>query len=146
VAVAAPVSNRVATSESTVLVLALDDWAGVRPWLHEVLFDDPVHRAAFGALDEAEGVLSVALERADPAAADLLQRMVVEEPADDPPLEVFHLIRMAALRAVKSLPPEEAHVVREMRVLEQRLSDSEAGPEAAAQLLGWLETRVGERV
>jgi len=33
-----------------------------------------------------------------------------------------------------------------VRLLEQQLVDPEAGPDAAAQLLGWLETRVGERV
>ena len=40
----------------------------------------------------------------------------------------------------------DAAAVRDVRLLEQRLDDPEAGPEAAAQLLGWLETRLGERV
>ena len=68
------------TPETTVLVVALDDWAGVRPWLHEVLFDDPTHRAAFRALDQVGGQLPGVLEVAA-AAAELLQRLAVEEPA-----------------------------------------------------------------
>jgi hypothetical protein len=76
-----------------------------------------------------------------------LQRLVVEEPAEDPPLEVFHLIRTAALREVGRLRAEgDAPAVATVRRLEQQLTDPDAGPDAAAQLLGWLETRVGERV
>jgi hypothetical protein len=130
-----------------VLVLALDDWAGVRPWLHEVLFDDPLHRAAFRGLDGADGELAGAIEQAEPAAAELLQRLVVEEPAEDPVQEVFHLIRTAALREVALLRAAgDSQAIRDVRLLEQQLVDPEAGPDAAAQLLGWLETRVGERV
>ena len=147
VAVASAPPRREATAESTVLVLALDDWAGVRPWLHEVLFDDPLHRAAFRGLDGADGELAGAIEQAEPAAAELLQRLVVEEPAEDPAQEVFHLIRTAALREVALLRAAgDAQTIRDVRLLEQQLVDPEAGPDAAAQLLGWLETRVGERV
>jgi DNA primase len=147
VTVASAPARREATAESTVLVLALDDWPGVRPWLHESLFDDAVHRAAFRALDEASGVLAVALQEAEPGAAELLQRLVVEEPAEEPAQEVFHLIRTAALREVGSLRAAgDFQALREVRLLEQQLIDPEAGPDAAAQLLGWLETRVGERV
>ena len=86
--------------------------------------------------------------QAEPAAAELLQRLVVEEPADDPAQEVFHLIRTAALREVRGCcrRPATPPPIRDVRLLEQRLDDPEAGPDAAAQLLGWLETRVGERV
>ena len=144
--VAAPARPEV-TPETTVLVVALDDWAGVRPWLHEVLFDDPTHRAAFRALDQVDGQLVAALEVAEPAAAELLQRLAVEEPADDPAQEVFHLIRTAAMREVVALKAAgDAAAVRDLRLLEQRLDDPEAGPDAAAQLLGWLETRLGEHV
>lgn len=147
VSVAAAPPRREATPETTVLVVAVDDWAGVRPWLHEVLFDDATHRAAFRALDQAAGQLAVAIDLAEPAAAELLQRLAVEEPADDPAQEVFHLIRIAARREVGTLRDvSEAAAVRDIRLLEQRLDDPEAGPEAAAQLLGWLETRLGERV
>ncbi len=147
VTIAAPPSRREVTAETTVLVLAIDDWAGVRPWLHEVLFDDAGNRAGFRALDDAGGDLTVALEHAEPLAAELLQRLVVEEPADDPPQEVFHLIRVATMREVRLLQVAgDAGTMREIRLLEQQLDDPEAGPKAAAQLLGWLETRVGERV
>ena len=139
--------RRDVTAESTVLVLALDDWEGVRPWLHEALFEDPVHRAAFCSLDAAGGDLRAAVALAEPAAAELLQRLVVEEPAEDPPLEVFHLIRTAALREVGRLRAEgDAETIAYVRRLEQQLISEEGGPDAAAQLLGWLETRVGERV
>jgi DNA primase len=147
VVVARTPERREVTAESTVLVLALDDWPGVRPWLHDALFDDPVHRAAFRSLDASGGDLTTAVSMAEPAAADLLQRLVVEEPAEDPPLEVFHLIRTAALREVGRLRAEgDAPAVATVRRLEQQLTDPDAGPDAAAQLLGWLETRVGERV
>ena len=43
-------------------------------------------------------------------------------------------------------PRATAQAIRDVRLLEQQLVDPEAGPDAAAQLLGWLETRVGERV
>ena len=46
---------------------------------------------------------AAALELAEPAAAELLQRLAVEEPADDPAQEVFHLIRTAARREVGRL-------------------------------------------
>ena len=92
------------------------------PWLHEALFDDLTNRAAFRALDEADGAL-VAGPRARRAGrgATCSQRLVVEEPADDPAQEVFHLIRLAALprggrpasgrrrrRAARPSPPRAA--------------------------------------
>jgi DNA primase len=146
VTVAAP-PRRELTAETIVLVLLVDDWAGVRPWTHEALFEEPTHRAAFRALEAADGVLAAALDDGEPAATELLQRLAVEEPADDPPQEVFRLIRIAAMREVAlARAAGDAVAVRDLRLLEQRLDDPEAGPEAAAQLLGWLETRVGERV
>ena len=36
--------------------------------------------------------------------------------------------------------------MRDLRLLEQRLDDPEAGPDAAAQLLAWLEPDGGARV
>ncbi len=148
VAPAAPSRHREVSPETTVLVLLLDDWPGVRQWMHEVLFEDALHRGAFRALDDAGGDLAAALVSAEPAVAELLQRLVVEEPADEPAQEVFHLIRLAVRRQVQALkamgdPQGELPIVRS---LEERLEDTEAGPDAAAQLLGWLETRVGERV
>ena len=53
----------------------------------------------------------------------------------------------AAMREVVALKAAgDAAAVRDVRLLEQRLDDPEAGPDAAAQLLGWLETRLGEHV
>ena len=83
------------------------------------------------ALDGADGDAGGAIEQAEPAAAELLQRLVVEEPAEDPAQEVFHLIRTATLREVGAAAGGGRcrRRIRDVRLLEQQLDDPEAGPE-----------------
>src|SRR5207302_8928928 len=66
--------------------------------LHEVLFADELHLAAYRALATST-TLHEAIESADPGAAALLQRLAVEEPDADPD-DVLALIAQHAVTRV----------------------------------------------
>jgi DNA primase len=89
--------------------------------LHEVLFTDDLHAAAFRAIAASASVHD-AVAAADPEAAALLQRLAVEEFDADPDDVVALVVRLAAER-----------VVDELRV---------AGDPQA--LIGWLRPHVEE--
>jgi DNA primase len=112
--------------ELEALRLALHRPEAVADALDEVLFADPVHLAAYRALAGA-ATLHEAIESADPDAADLLQRLAVEEEPDtDPADAVVRLVEEAARRTL-------AHMEAEMRA-----SDD---PMAYAPEVGWLKLR-----
>ena len=56
-------------AEFAALVLLVQDWDSIAPWLIEELFDDEANRMAFVALAEADGDLDKAIEIAAPDAA-----------------------------------------------------------------------------
>ena len=131
-------------AELEVLRLAVHDPAAVAHLLEEVLFEDPVHVAAFRAL-LAASTLQEAIEGADPAAEALLHRLAVEEP--DPTAEpddvLAILVRRAAQREIAAL---EAEARASQQVIDlswpkrhiEALADSDRRVEAAGQLVAWL--------
>ncbi|MDG2438185.1 MAG: DNA primase, partial [Ilumatobacter sp.] len=70
-----PIQN----AEFAALVLLVQDWDSIAPWLLVELFDDDVNRMAFIALGEAGGDLSKAIEIAPPDAVDILERAAVAD-------------------------------------------------------------------
>jgi DNA primase len=122
------------------------------PWLDEMLFDDEMALAAYRAIVSADTVRE-ALEHTDPAAADLIQRLAVEESEADVHDVAARLIEVAARRALVDLqsqtrlagdPETFAAASREMGWLKLRvegLREPASSIEAAEQLLAWLTRR-----
>jgi DNA primase len=111
-----------------VLLLAVHQPEAVADLLDEVLFTDEVELAAYRALASAS-TLHDAIEQADPDAAELLQRLAVEEvdvEADD----VLALL-------VGELVQRSLHEV-------EAEARSSADPLAASETHGWLKLRLEE--
>ncbi|HUF33463.1 MAG TPA: DNA primase [Acidimicrobiales bacterium] len=96
--------------------------------LHEALFSDELELAAYRALATAS-TLHEAVATADPEAAELLQRLAVEE-ADADPADVVRLLLVEAVRPV----------VRDL----ESSARSDGDPLEASQLVGWLKLRTEE--
>jgi len=122
--------------------------------LEEVLFDDPLQRRAFTAL-AASASVGEAVDRADPEVADLLRRLIVEEPvipddqSTDPAAPVIaQLVREAARRALGELQAEGrtgrrdlAEVAKETATVRrwiEDLDDAELCGVATSLLVAWL--------
>ncbi|HEX3946781.1 MAG TPA: CHC2 zinc finger domain-containing protein [Acidimicrobiales bacterium] len=136
------------------LRLAVHRPEAVADRLEEVLFVDELQRRAFVALVEADS-LQQAVDSADPEAAELLRRLVVEEPliSENPladPVEsvITQLVREAARRALVGLQAAvrtssgnlgamATETVMVRRWLEE-LDDPASGREASDRLLAWL--------
>ena len=111
--------------------------------LHEVLFSEGLHLAAYRALTAAPD-LHGAIDAADPGAASLLQRLVVEEVDADPDDVLDRLVHRAGERALHDLEAEArssddralelSPTVGWLKVTLEQLPD----PEAASRLLAWL--------
>jgi DNA primase len=111
-----------------VLRHAVQDPASVAAFLDEVLFVEPVELAAYRALAAAT-TLHEAVTNAEPEAAELLQRLAVEE------------IDTEAEEVVASLVSEVAlHVRREIEA-EARASADQLG---ASDVIAWIWLRVQE--
>jgi DNA primase len=111
-----------------VLLLAVHQPEAVADLLDEVLFTDEVEVAAYRALASAS-TLHDAIEQADPEAAELLQRLAVEEvdvEADDVLALLVGEVAQRALHEVES---------------EARVS---VDPLAASETVGWLKLRLEE--
>ena len=115
------VERRSETPALLALGLAVHDPASVADLLHDVLFTDPVHLAAFRAL-AAAATLHEAVASAEPEAAELLQRLAVEDVDVDAEDVVARLVADVA-------PP----VYVEM-VAEQRQAWSEEGAKATSEV------------
>ena len=111
-----------------VLQLAVHQPEAVADFLHVSLFTDDVELAAYRALAEAE-TLHDALDNAEPAAAELLQRLAVEEVDVEPDDVLGLLVGEAAQRALHDVE------------VDARASDD---PLAAAETVGWLKLRLEE--
>ena len=117
-----------AVVEVDALRLAVHRPEDVADRLDEQLFTDPVHQAALRALSESS-TLREAIERAEPEAAALLQRLAVEDASDDDADETMAtLARTAANREVTRLESE-------VRVSDDRFAE-------VAQSLGWLKLNI----
>src|SRR5205085_2445730 len=127
---AAPVRRAEADSPARmVLRLAVHQPEAVADVLDEVLFGDEVDLAAYRALAEA-ATLHEAIEAAEPEAAELLQRLAVEEvDADLDPADVVALLVAEAAR--------RAYV----EVLAEVRADSS---EEAVRAADWLRRRMEE--
>jgi DNA primase len=135
------------------LVSHPEEMEGWLEWLSEPLFRDELALAAFRALVDATTVRD-AIERADPAAADLLQRLAVDDTDAEPYDVVFRLIQEAGRRAMRALvdqarrEPEQADAIAtETTWLGHRLNemdDPDTAVDAAEQLVAWLADRPEE--
>ena len=129
--------------ELEALRLAVHRRDEVVPRLHRVLFADDRFLAAFSALASAP-TLHEAIADADPEAADLLQRLAVEEASADPADVVARLVDRATHRAVTELEADARAMP--VRALETgatvnwlKLTMAELpGEEAAERLVAWL--------
>ncbi|MDH3755760.1 MAG: DNA primase [Acidimicrobiia bacterium] len=118
----------------------------------EHLFARPLHQATFDALLSAES-LPAAIESAEPEVAELIQRLAVEEPADDPDARVARLIHDAAVRELDRLNDvarragdvEAARASAELKLTIDAVRSSYWQLNEAARLLDWLPPVAGER-
>jgi DNA primase len=119
--------------------------------LHEVLFADEVHLSAFRALHGAP-TLREAIESADPEAAELLQRIAVEETDADPDDVVARLADEAAGRALSELQAavregsgdwtHHSHSIEWLKLTREELRDPASSVDASLRLVRWLVDRV----
>jgi DNA primase len=129
------------SAEAVALALLVHRWDDIAPWLVEPLFADELHLSAFRALAEAHGDARKAMELADPATRELLERLAVTDVDEDPDRHARHLIGVAARRWLDGMRGDFSRALEHAdgkRLVEQ-LDDPEAGPAAAEQLLGWLD-------
>ncbi|MDQ3574620.1 MAG: DNA primase [Actinomycetota bacterium] len=111
--------------------------------LHEVLFHDDLHLAAFRAV-QSTATLHEAISAADPGAASLLQRLAVEEAHADPVDVLDLLVHRAGERALHQLEAEArssedralelSPTVGWLKLTLEQLPD----PEAVSGLVAWL--------
>ncbi|HYL39919.1 MAG TPA: toprim domain-containing protein, partial [Candidatus Binatus sp.] len=120
------------------------------------LFGDPLQRSAFEALVAAEdphGAIAEA-EQHDPEVAQLLRRLMVEEPATDADDVIVQLVRTATRRALLDIEAQarlEPDALSRLAVVTARvrrdledLDEPERATEAADRLLAWLVEDVEE--
>jgi hypothetical protein len=140
-----------------VLRHAVHNPAEVQPWLHAELFADPLHRDVLQALADGPSPAD-AVATSPPAVADLLARLVAEEPRSEDP---FHAVRLLLLevaqRELRELSLTTASVGdpaadladtallhRCSRDLAPEQRDVDTSVVAANRLLAWLRQRVGD--
>jgi DNA primase len=135
------------SAEAVALALLVHRWDDIAPWLVEALFVDEQHIATFRALADAHGDTRKAMELADPATREELERLAVTDVDEDPDRHARHLIGLAARRQLDAMRSDfsQAREHARAKVLVEQLDDPEAGPGAAEQLLIWLDRRTEER-
>ncbi|MGH9131256.1 MAG: hypothetical protein ACRDWV_06190, partial [Acidimicrobiales bacterium] len=137
----------VADLETVCLRLAVHRPADVAGRLTEILFSDPIHRAAFRGL-ASSATLGDAIAAAEPPVAALLARLAVEVPEEDLDVELPRLVGAAARRALDLLRVEAraaptragvlAPVAGWLKLGIEALNEPMTAVDAAAQLLAWL--------
>ena len=129
--------------ELEALRLAVHRPEEVADLLHEVLFADELHLAAFRALASA-ATLREAIDSADPGAAALLQRLAVEESDADPVDVVARLAHRAGSRALAAVETEARGSEDKARALAPTVAwlkltlEQLPEPEVIKRLLAWL--------
>jgi DNA primase len=138
------------SAEEEALLLAVNDREEMEGRLHEVLFADELTAAAYRALMSTDS-LHDALEAADPAAADLLQRLAVEEPTEDVDNVIGRLAREAGIRALRELdaaareaddPAAFAPAMGWLKLTVEELRDPGSAVDASDRLVRWLVDRL----
>lgn len=119
--------------------------------LHGVLFSDEVNLSAFRALQRAT-MLHEAIASADPEAAELLQRLAVEETDADPDDVVVRLADEAGGRALSELQAavregsgdwtEHSHSIEWLKLTREELREPATAVDASVRLVRWLVDRV----
>ena len=89
-------------AEFVAIALLVQNWDAIASWLVEALFADEVYRRAFLAVAGSGGVLTEALELADPEARDVLERAAVVDVEVDPEAEARNLIAAAVRRELSN--------------------------------------------
>jgi hypothetical protein len=134
-----------------VLRHAVHDPEAVDPWLDAALFDDPVLLGAYEAL-LASDTHAAAMASAPPAVADLLARLLVDEPSSEP-FDAVRLLCMevarreiAAVRLAAATATDGTQALTDLATLGRVLDglrSSQTASESADRLLAWLEHRDG---
>ncbi len=138
-------------AEFAALVLLVQDWNSIAPWLVEALFDDEANRMAFLALAESAGDFHTALDLVAPDAREVLERAAVADLNLVPEVEARTLIAAAVRRELRSrsgvIEPSAMVEDRQARLDLETLAetDRDRGQAAAESLLGWLNRRSEER-
>jgi len=118
----------------------------VGQWLDEPVFDDPVLLGVYRALVGSD-THAAALEAAAPPAADLLARLLVEEPRSEPLDAARRALTEVARRELRSLrlasatSADQAATLADLAFLARtvdELRDPTAATKAAGRLLAWL--------
>jgi DNA primase len=135
-----------------VLRHALHNRAEVASWLQLELFADPTYREALSVFEQ-QVPMPEAIAEAAPDVAELLARLVVEEPASEPFEAVRRLLTEVARAAVTDLRlragslDDPAGALADLAFLGRcidDLRDPEASVGAGERLLAWLRQRVGD--
>jgi DNA primase len=138
-------------AEFAALVLLVQAWDEIAPWLIESLFDDDANRMAFLALAGSGGDLGVALDQAPPDAREVLERAAVADLNLVPVVEARTLIAAATRRELRQRTRvTDAAAIEQDRAARLDLealngTDPERALAAAESLLGWLDRRAAER-
>lgn len=128
------------------LRLAIHRPEAVGERLEPALFSDPVQRAAFGALVDADD-LGEAIDAASGPVQALLVRLTVEEPRSDPDEVVAQLVRDAVRRELPVLTVEARTSTDAMAEAVdvagwlQDLDRSATAADASRRLVAWLVVR-----
>lgn len=135
--------------EREALKLAVHDRSVVER-LHEVLFFDGLHAEAYRAL-ASSATVHQAIADADPEAADLLQRLAVEEPEADADGVFVRLVDEATKRTVgeyEALVRDTGDLatynptIQWLMQAREKLHDETTSVDAAGGLVAWLVDRV----
>jgi hypothetical protein len=136
-----------------VLRHAVHNPEAVAPWLDEAMFDDPLLAGAYRALVESD-THEAALAGAPPPVANLLGRLLVEEPTSEPLDAVRRVLTETARREVRALrlagasdTSDPARALADLSFLSRtidELRDPDATVQVGEGLLAWLRQRVGD--
>jgi DNA primase len=135
-----------------VLRHAIHNPEAVSRWLTDDLFEDPVQAGVYRALLDAE-THAEALATAPAQVADLLARLLVDEPTSEPFDAARRLLtevarrQIGTLRLVSATSGDPDQTLTELAFLNRAiddLRDPRAAADSADRLLAWLGQRVGD--
>jgi DNA primase len=143
-----PVGELHDNPELEVLRHAIQSPAELASYLTDDLFADERNLAVYRAL-AASATLHEALERADAGAAELLQRLAVEETDSDPFDALARLVSEAVRREMRALGAEARETGQVFELWQKRAVEQLQEPatrlDAVEQLLAWLALRSEDR-